>query len=477
MPESIIIADDISYVGADGVVVVPEYENDLSSWAREVGSFEDWTTNSAFDIDTLDGNPSEPFRNIILEIAALPEDQRLPLAAALIQMVNTSTFDRYDETMKEWFLEAAVFYAGAMVSGASAEQLQNYFDALDYYRSNNPDRNSGLNFQQAYVAANGISIEQAALDIQSFVMPTVETLQSWGIAPEYYASILGLFTDSYIPVLGSDINQNNYGSCAMLAVIESVLNTYGEQGEDYLNSLITDHGDNTYTVAFQWEGAPLDVPVNLNEILSDRDDSWVDNAVDGFGYPEADAPQVVQILEAAYIKALWSGEFGLTYSDARMASDFLLGQQNEEVSVQTQYTLLPMVEPISLSEGMILTLTTSSEASEREVEGFRIIPNHAYSAEVQIINGETFYNIRDPWNTEEAILLTADEVNECFSLQLISPTTKIEAFISENSAEVSSLVNPSDYPSLSCENCIVENLSSPQVRDNISATVPSNYLT
>ena len=201
----------------------------------------------------------------------------------------------------------------------------------------------------------------------------------------------------------ADVNQHSIGDCCALAVFASFAYLY----PDFIKSIITNNGDNTYTVKmYDPQGKPVDVCVS-NKILCD------DNGNIGQATGKNNAVTWATIMEKALIKwqTLYKVNEGVEGIGTEHAAPLFTGDGDSfGFSSNVLYTSeLKQVIEWSLAQGNI----TVGGFNEKDIlcGTLKTVTGHAFTFMLSTSENAIF-DMRNPWgngdNGEDGLLLIPD---------------------------------------------------------------------
>lgn len=203
----------------------------------------------------------------------------------------------------------------------------------------------------------------------------------------------------------TDVNQGYIGDCYLMAALASI----AKDNPEFLDELITDNGNGTYTVHFKG---------SLGDVTIDDDFPVYDNGGTNTVYAETNtggsSPELwVAIVEKAYAQGKGGYQNivgGLTHN----AITEITGNNN--FSTGTPGSFSPERLQASIARGESVTASSLTKADAKKADlGTGIISNHAYVVtEVrQNTNGEWEVVVYNPWGSDRA---TGDGKNDGFTV-------------------------------------------------------------
>ena len=188
----------------------------------------------------------------------------------------------------------------------------------------------------------------------------------------------------------SDVDQGRLGNCSLMAALASLADT----NPGFIENMITDNGNGTYTVHFGGELG--DVTVDDDFALDRHGNPLYARTDTGDGSPEL----WVAVIEKAYAQAN-GGYEGIESRWTRDVLTDLTGHDDFTVAPPSRFT--PGQMHTALEEGRSVIATSHPRAEGEAVQNEAgIVRNHAYTVlDVRTVDGETQVLVRNPWGHAE----------------------------------------------------------------------------
>lgn len=200
--------------------------------------------------------------------------------------------------------------------------------------------------------------------------------------------------------------QRGYGSCEALSTMKAILRF--EAGDEYLESLIQPNADGSYTVTFPWiPESPINVTINeANDVRA------------------VNASLPIRILERAYIE-VHEQHIPLPPDTSTLA--LFTGVHHNMAFDPSDSAALNDV--ITNSESLVLFASIGENPKSgyylRNVDGFDLVGEHAYTFNVVTENGQMYLEAINPWYTDRTLRLTPQEFADTFDMVYTVPANDV----------------------------------------------------
>lgn len=199
----------------------------------------------------------------------------------------------------------------------------------------------------------------------------------------------------------NDVNQDGYGSCAVLSTIKSI----AAQNPDAIRNMIRDNGDGTYTVTFnRYDGGFLGIEAlgggweRVEVTVAGPFDGKAANAGDVGS--DGQAEMWPAIIEKAYGE--FTGQGYATYNDGESPAavqEAILGREATTAS-PSDYSAGDLNERLENGEAVVAwTAGFDTPEQQQLAQQYGVVGGHAYRVEDIYIdkNGETRIKLDNPW--------------------------------------------------------------------------------